>query len=348
MFHTRVCDLFGIEYPILQAPMNYPVTPTLVAAVSNAGGLGILSNNMMTDIAADGAGSKDDPAAQAEHMREQIRDVRRLTDKPIGINLQPASYAVEPRIELAVKEGVQVAYTSMGSPTLITKRLQDAGIKVIHIGTTVRHAVKAQEAGVDAFAIAGVEAGGHSPGHGETTLFTVLPQVVDAVDIPVLAGGGVGDARGFIAALALGAEGICMGTRFLATHESRWHPEVKRILLGANDSTTVAWGKTLGAGLGRTMKNKFTEKYLDMEAQGATAEELQTFIDGYKDQADRGLDRKAGGYFDVDLEWGEIYMGAVSGLISELKNAADVVPDIIAGAEKVLARLHADQVPARL
>ncbi len=177
MFHTRVCDLFGIKYPILQSPMNYPITPVLIAAVSNAGGLGILSNNMMTDLSTDGGGSLDDPELQAEHMHAQIKDVRRLTDKPIGINLQPASPAIEARMRVAIEEGVQVAYTSMGSPTLITKRLHDAGMKVIHIGTTVRHAVKAQEAGVDAFAIAGVEAGGHSPGHGETTLFTVLPQV---------------------------------------------------------------------------------------------------------------------------------------------------------------------------
>ena len=348
MFHTRVCDLFGIEYPILQSPMNYPVTPTLVAAVSNAGGLGILSNNMMTDISADGGGSRDDPELQAAHMREQIKDVRRLTDKSIGINLQPASSAIEPQMRVAIEEGVNVAYTSMGNPALITKRLHDAGMKVIHIGTTVRHAIKAQEAGVDAFAFAGVEAGGHSPGHGETTLFTGLPQVVDAVDIPVLAGGGVGDARGFIAALALGAEGICMGTRFVATNESRWHPAVKQALLDAGDSNTVAWGMTLGVGLGRSLKNKFTEKYLEMEANGATAEELHTFIDGYKDRDNKGLDRKAGGYFDIDLEWGEIYMGAVAGLISEIKNASDVVWDMIAEAQNVLTRLHVNPVPARL
>ena len=139
-----------------------------------------------------------------------------------------------------------------------------------------------------------------------------------------------------------------MGTRFVATHESRWHPAVKRALVDAGDSNTVAWGKTLGSGLGRTLKNRFTEKYLEMEANGATAEELQPFIDGYKDQANRGLDRKAGGYFDVDLEWGEIYMGAVSGLIRELKSAGDVVPDMIAEAQNVLVRLRADPLPARL
>lgn len=320
--------------------MNFPVTPSLVAAVSNAGGLGIVSNNMMTDLLKDGAGSKDDPELQSAHMREQIKAVRKLTDKPIGINLQPGSFGIEARIKVALEESVNVAYTSIGSPGPLTKRLQDAGMKVIHIGTTVRHALKAQEAGVDAFAIAGFEAGGHSPGHGETTLFTILPQVVDAVSIPVLAGGGVGDARGFIAALALGAEGICMGTRFVATHESRWHPEVKRALLDAGETATVTWGKALGTGLGRTLRNKFTDKYLDMETKGATAEELQEFIDTYNDKDEEGRERKAGGYFGVDLEWGEIYMGAVSGLIKDLKGAGDVVTDIVGEAKNVLGKLQ--------
>jgi enoyl-[acyl-carrier protein] reductase II len=343
MFHTRVCDLFGIEYPILQSPMNYPVTPALVAGVSNAGGLGICSNNMGADF------DSFDSKVQTERMRSRIREVRELTDKPIGINVLVRSSFADAWVQLAVEERVPVVYTSLGSPsTALTERLHEARIKVISIGSTVRHAIKAMEAGADAFAVAGVEAGGHSPGHGETTLFTILPQVVDAVDIPVLAGCGVGDARGFIAALALGAEGVCMGTRFVATHESRWHPAVKRALLNAGDGATVAWGKALGTGLGRTLKNSFTEKYLEMEANGATAEELQTFIDGYTDPANRGLDRKAGGYFEVDLKWGEIYMGTVSGLIRELKHAGDVVTDMIAEASKVLTRLHTDPLPARL
>ena len=347
MFHTRVCDLFSIKYPILQSPMNYPVTPALVAGVSSAGGLGICAMNMQTDF------PDEDPDSQGEHMRSQIRQVRELTDKPIGINPQPTTPWVDAWIQVAIEEKVPVAYTSMGSPSALTARLKEAGVKVIHIGTTVRHAIKAEEAGVDAFAIAGVEAGGHSPGHGETTLFTVLPQVVDAVDIPVLAGCGVGDARGFVAALALGAEGVCMGTRFLATHESRWHPETKQALLDARDDTTVVWRDPRGAEgkrwpLERTIRNKFTEKYFEMERTGATAEELQAFIEDYTDPADRGLERKAGGYFEADLEWGEVSMGAVSGLIKSLRHAGDVVTDMIAEAENVLARLHEDPVPARL
>ena len=348
MFDTRVCDLFGIKYSILQSPMNYPVTPALVAGVSNAGGLGICAQNMQTDI------PDEDPEVQEVHIRSQIRQVRELTDKPIGINIRSRSSSIaEAWIKVVIEEKVPVAYTSVSSPSALTERLHEIGMKVIHIGTTVRHAIKAEEAGVDAFAIAGVEAGGHSPGHGETTLFTILPQVVDAVDIPVLAGCGVGDARGFVAALALGAEGVCMGTRFLATHESRWHPETKQALLDARDDTTVVWRDPRGAEgkrwpLERTIRNKFTEKYFEMERTAATAEELQAFIEDYKDPADRGLERKGGGYFEADLEWGEVSMGAVSGLIKSLKHAGDVVTDMIAEAENVLARLHEDPVPARL
>ena len=348
MFRTRVCDLFGIKYPILQSPMNYPITPALVAGVSNAGGLGICANNMQVDI------PSDDPDVQTARMRVQIREVRKLTDKPIGINVLVRTSFASAWSQLAVEERIPVVYVSLGSPNLdLTGRLHEAGIKVISIGSTVRHAVKAEEAGADAFAVAGVEAGGHSPGYGETTLFTVLPQVVDAVDIPVLAGCGVGDARGFIAALALGAEGVCMGTRFLATHESRWHPKAKQALLDAGDNATVPWRDSRGHGgsrwpLERTFRNKFTEKYQEMDRNGATKEELEAFIDKYQDPANRGLDRKAGGYLEGDLEWGEVNMGAVAGVIRELKPAGDVVTDMIAEAEKVLTRLRADPLPARL
>ncbi len=348
MFHTRVFDLFGIKHPIPQSPMNYPVTPALVPGVSNAGGLGICSNNMGADF------DSFDTEVQAERMRSRIREVRGLTDKPIGINVLVRSSFADAWVQVAVEEKVPVVYTSLGSPSpALTERLHEAGIKVIGIGSTVRHATKAMESGVDAFAVAGVEAGGHSPGYGETTLFTILPQVVDAVDIPVLAGCGVGDARGFIAALALGAEGVCMGTRFLATHESRWHPKTKQALLDAGDSATVAWRDPRGHGgsrwpLERTFRNKFTEKYQEMDRNGATKEELEAFINEYRDPAKRGLDRKAGGYFEADLEWGEVNMGAVSGLIKELKHAGDVVTDMIAEAEGVINRLHTVPLPARL
>ncbi|MBI2166320.1 MAG: nitronate monooxygenase [Chloroflexi bacterium] len=356
MFHTRVCEIFGIKYPIVQSPMNYAITPALVAGVSNAGGLGTIASNMQIDIPPSTSN------ANAEHMRSMIREVRKLTNKPFGINIQhgrvinpegkglerfnPQSLAV---MRVAIEERVPVAYISMAPPdSFVVETLHDAGMKVMLIGTTVRHGKRAEEAGVDAYLCAGYDAGGHSPGHGDTTLFTELPQVVDALKIPVMAGGCVGDARGLIAAFALGAEGIAMGTRFLATYECRWSQKTKQALINAHDGATVAWGKILGTGLGRTLKNRFTEMYFEMEMKGATAAELQAFIDGYKAPSGRGLDRKAGAYFDADLEWGEVYMGMVSGLIKDIKHAGDVVKDIMAEAERVVARLGAERMPARL
>ncbi|MBI2166251.1 MAG: nitronate monooxygenase [Chloroflexi bacterium] len=361
MRRTRVCDILGVKYPIIQSPMNYPVTPQLVAAVSNAGGLGIVSGNMMVDKALERDG---DPQKVAEHTRAMIRQVRKLTNKPFGINLgikgsqarmkqiwkgEQVELSIEERLRVAIEEKVPIAYVSTGGPEILTEALHKAGMKVIHIGTTVRHARKAEEAGVDIFACAGYEAGGHSPGKSETPLFVLLPQVVDAVKLPVVSGCGVGDARGMVAAFALGAEGICMGTRFLATHESRLHPKAKQAIVEADDTGTVAWGRRIGTGLGRTLKNRFTQKYLEMELSGASGLELVQFVEeSYQDPTGRGLQRRESAYFNADLEWGEMYMGAVAGLIREIKGAGDVVRDMVADFDKVMARLNRDPLPTRL
>jgi len=363
MWKTRVCDILGIQYPIIQSPMNFPVTPELVAAVSNAGGLGNVSSSMLLDQ------QIENPVEAAEHTRTMIRKVRQLTDKPFGMGMGitgsqarmkrlwsedgPGASSVEVMLQVAVEEKVPVVYVSQGGPEILTGILHEAGIKVLHIGTRVRHALKAQEAGVDVFVCAGYEAGGHSPGHGETTLFTLLPQVVDALEIPVLAGSGVGDGRGFVAALALGAEGVSMGTRFLATQESRIHPRAKQAIVEADDAGTVAWGKALGSGLGRSLKNKFTQKYLEMELGGGSGSELMHFVEEtYEDPTGRGLNRRASSYFNADLEWGEMYLGAISGLIREIKGAGEVVRDMVAEAEKatekVLSRLKGDPDPLSL
>lgn len=354
MWKTRICDLFGIEYPIVQSPMHYVVSSELVAAVSNAGGLGICSSshNVYREVR--------DPAERGEQMRTEIREVRKLTNKPIGVNIRarvanpgkkgldkysPVELAV---MKVAIEEKVPIVYTTLGIPDAFVEHLHKFGIKVMHIGSQVRHAKKAEEVGVDAFICTAYDAGGHSPGHGDTTLFTLLPQVVDAVKIPVLAGCGVADARGLVAAFALGAEGICMGSRFAATHESRIVPKAKEALVKADDTATVAWGKKEGGGLGRTLKTPFTEKYLEMEMNGASAEELKAFHDSYRDPANRGLDRRGGAYFEADLEGGTFFAGAVVGLIKEIKHAKDVVKDIAKDADKVLARLNSERLPARL
>ncbi|MBI2165163.1 MAG: nitronate monooxygenase [Chloroflexi bacterium] len=348
MLHTRVCDILGIEYPIIQSPMNYITTPQLVAAVSNAGGLGICAYNPGKQLGVNEA----QPEKLAEQVLQEVREIKRLTNKPFGVNIVTVTRPTgvppyEAIMEIVLSEGVPVVYSSLGSPEPIVKRLHAAGVKLMHIGTTVHHAKKAEEAGVDIFVCAGYEAGGHSPGRGDTTLFTLLPQAVDAVKIPVVAGCGVADARGFVAALALGAEGVCMGTRFLATYESRPSLKAKQAVVDANDTATVAWGTKIGRGLGRTLKNRFTQKYIEMEMSGASPQELQAFIRSYQDPSGKVFERREGAYFMADMEWGEMYMGAVAGLVREIKHAEDVVKEIAAGAEQVLARLNADPLPTR-
>ena len=345
MWNTRICDILGTEYPIVQSPMGYSITPALVGAVSNAGGMGTLGWDMMIDK------PYEDRERDAEHMRSMIKEVRKLTNKPFAINLAPKTGMNPPlpQMRIAIEERVPVGYISTTKPDpAVVEAMHDAGMKVMSIGTTVRHGKAAEEAGVDIFICAGYDAGGHSPGYGDTTIFTELPQVVDALKIPVMGGCGVGDARGFVAALALGAEGICMGTRFAASNECRWGEKAKRALIEADDGATVVWGKTLGHGLGRTLKNKFTDKYLEMEGSGATAQELQAFMSRYVDPAERGLDRRAGAYFEGDIELGTPFMGAIAGLIKDIKPAAEIVSDIVTEAEKVLARLNKERMSSRL
>ncbi|MBI2165526.1 MAG: nitronate monooxygenase [Chloroflexi bacterium] len=361
MFRTRVCDILGIEYPIIQSPMNFPVTPQLVAAVSNAGGLGMVSSSMLVDKELRVNGN---PERLRDHTRAMIREVRKLTSKPFGINLgikgsqdrmrqlwkgEPVELPIDAVTEVAIEEKVPIAYVSIGGPELLTEKLHKAGMKVMHIGTSVRHARKAEEAGVDIFVCAGYEAGGHSPGKSETPLFVLLPQVADAIRTPIVAGCGIADARGLVAAFALGAEGIAMGTRFLATSESRLHPKAKQAIVDADDTATAAWGKKLGVGLARSLKNRFTQKYLDMELAGAGGRELMEFVEEtYQDPTGRGLGRRASAYFNADLEWGEMYLGAVAGLIREIKGAGEVVGDIVTQVDGVMGRLNTSPLSSRL
>ena len=229
----------------------------------------------------------------------------------------------------------------------------------------MRHAKKAEAVGVDVIAIGGYEAGGHSAGVNEIPVLTLLPQVADVVKTPLLAGGGIADARGLVAAFSLGAEGIAMGTRFAATRESRLHMKTKQAIVDADDKATIIWGRKTeqlgvrperdiakiiagrgGGGLSRTLRNRFTGKYYEMETGGTPVEELVAFVEDYEDLSGKGLDRTAGAILGGDVEWGEAYMGAVSGLVREIKSAADVVRNIVEGVDQVLARLNTNDVQA--
>ena len=318
MKKTRLCDLLGIEYPIIQGGMVWITNAELVAAVSNAGGLGLISPTA-------GMSLNDD---QVAHLRQQIRTAKSLTSKPFGVNLPLLTPGVEDLIAAVIDERVSVVVTAAGNPALYTSRLKEAGIKVLHVAAAVRHAQSAERRGVDAVIAEGYEAGGHN-GLDEITTFALIPQVVDAVAIPVVAAGGIADARGVVAALALGAAGVQMGTRFVATHECAAHPNFKEAIVKANDVDTVITGRKLGPA--RILKNEFAARILEMEAAGASAEELIAFI---------GVARSRTGQLEGDLVNGEAYCGSIAGMIKETKSAGEVIQSIVDSYDTVLASLR--------
>ena len=318
MKKTRICDLLGIEYPIIQGGMTLIASAELAAAVSNAGGLGIINPN---------AGVAPDADLRA-NLRRQIEKVKSLTDKPVGVNLALRFPEVKELIDVVIEEKIPAVTTSAGNPATYTPYLKEAGVKVFHVVASVRHATGAEARGVDAVIAEGYEAGGHN-GFDELTTFVLVPQVVDAVKIPVVAAGGIADARGLIAALALGAEGVQMGTRFMVTHECIVHQNVKEAVIGATDTGTVTSGRNFI--LTRFLKNELAAKILEMERRGAPAEEMASFI---------GTGRARLGQLEGDLINGETYAGAIAGMIREVVSAGEIVGRIVEDSEAVLAKLQ--------
>jgi enoyl-[acyl-carrier protein] reductase II len=319
MKKTRLCKLLGIDYPIIQGGMVWIANAELAAAVSNAGGLGLISPTA-------GMSSNGD---QVENLKTQIEIARGLTSKPFGVNLPILNNPqIEALVDMVIKVEVKVAVTAAGNPALYTSRFKEAGIKVLHLIAAVRHAQSAEKRGVDAVIAEGYEAGGHN-GLDELTTLTLVPQVADAVSIPVVAAGGIADARGVVAALALGADGVQMGTRFVATRECAAHQNFKDAVVKASDTDTAITGRKLGPT--RILKNELATKLLEMEAAGASAEELLAFI---------GSGRSRTGQFEGDLAKGEAYCGSIAGMIKEIKSVAEVIQDIVDNYDKVLARLR--------
>ncbi|MGB8706978.1 MAG: nitronate monooxygenase [Dehalococcoidia bacterium] len=318
MKHTRLCDLLGIDYPIIQGGMVWIASAELAAAVSNAGGLGLISPNAGMSRNGD----------QVENLKKQIEIAKGLTSKPLGVNLPILNNPqIEALVEAVIKAKVKVVVTAAGNPALYTSRFKEAGTKVLHLVAAVRHAQSAEKRGVDAVIAEGYEAGGHN-GLDELTTLTLVPQVVDAVTIPVVAAGGIADARGVVAALALGAEGVQMGTRFVATRECGAHQNFKDAIVKASDTDTAITGRKLGPT--RILKNEIAAKLLDMEATGASAEELLAFI---------GSSRSRTGQFEGDLANGEAYCGSIAGMIKEIKSVAEIIRNIVDDYDAVLARL---------
>ena len=266
-------------------------------------------------------------ADPVEYLRGQIKKANSLTDKPFGVNFPLQNPAVKELMDVTIEEGVTVVVTAAGNPATYTPYLKSANVKVLHVVASARHAKGAEARGVDAVIAEGYEAGGHN-GFDELPTFVLIPQVADTVKIPVIAAGGITDARGFIAALALGAEGVQMGTRFVATHECIAHQNFKEAIISAIDTGTVISGRKLGPTRG--LKNEVTAKILEMESQGASAEELESFI---------GAGRARKGQLEGDLVNGEAYCGAATGMISEIVSAGEVVQNIMDNSEAVLTKL---------
>jgi enoyl-[acyl-carrier protein] reductase II len=317
MKKTRVCGLLGIKYPIIQGGMTWIANAELAAAVSEAGGLGTISPN---------AGMRIEDNVEL-NLEKQIRLARELTAKPFCVNIVVLIPEIAALVDVLIEEGVPVVTTSAGNPRLYTSRLKDAGVKVLHVVSSVRQAQVAEDSGVDAVIAEGFEAGGHN-GFDELTTMVLVPQIADAVEIPVIAAGGIADARGLVAAFALGAEGVQMGTRFIATAECNAHPDFKRRILESSDTGTMITGRALSPT--RTLRNKFAAKVAEMDRRGTTADELLALI---------GLGRSRVGQLEGDVENGELYCGEASGMIRDIVSAGDIVRSIVDGYDNVVETL---------
>ena len=317
MFKTKVTEMLNIEYPIIQGGMQWVSRAELVSAVSNAGGLGILSALTFSS---------------PEQLAAEIRKTKELTDKPFGVNLtilptlRPINY--DAYIDAILQEGVRILETAGRSPEPYMEQLKKAGAKVIHKCTAVRFARTAQRVGCDVVSIDGFECAGH-PGEEDVTSLILIPRTVDSVDIPVIACGGFGDGRGLVAALALGASGVAMGTRFLASQEAPVHPQVKQWLVQSSERDTMLVQRSL-RNTGRVLRNATAERVSELEKQGATLEELAPLLSG-----ERGLEV----YKTGELDRGLVACGQVVGLIQHIPTVKQLIEDIIHEAEEIVSRL---------
>ncbi|EAQ50726.1 dioxygenase, related to 2-nitropropane dioxygenase [Leeuwenhoekiella blandensis MED217] len=298
---NRITALFDIEYPLIQAGMVWNSGWKLASAVSNAGGLGLI-----------GAGSM-----YPEVLREHIQKCKAATTKPFGVNVPLLYPDIDKLMQIIIEEGVQIVFTSAGNPKTWTTHLKDHGIKVVHVVSSVKFALKAQDASVDAVVAEGFEAGGHN-GREETTTFTLIPMVKEQLEIPLIAAGGIATGKGMFAAMILGADGVQIGSRFVATPEASSHQAFKDLVVEAKEGATELTLKELAPV--RLLKNKFYTDVKRLYESTPTKEELSALL---------GRGRAKKGMFEGDLEEGELEIGQIAGLIHEIKPAAEVVAEII-------------------
>ena len=307
-----ITQLLGIKYPVFQGAMAQIARYELASAVSNAGGLGILASGGMSP----------------EELREQIKKCKEQTTKPFAVNLMLMMPNINEIIDVVIEEGVKIVTTGAGTPRKFMPRLIEAGVKVIPVIPSVKAAKKMEELGCAAVVVEGMEAGGHV---GTSTTMALLPQVTKAVNIPVIAAGGIADGRGVAAAFCLGASGVQMGTVFLATHECPISIEYKNLIVEADDTSTTLTGMKFGAPV-RGIKNELTKRYHELEAQSSTLMELEELT--------LGSLRKA--VYDGDVENGSVMSGQIAGLVDEIRSVEQVIVDILEEAKTTLANVKID------
>ncbi|MEY4521230.1 MAG: hypothetical protein RIT10_415 [Bacteroidota bacterium] len=305
---NKITSLFSIDYPIIQAGMIWCSGWELAAAVSNAGGLGIIGSGSM----------------YPEILEEQIIKCKQATYKPFAVNLPMLYPDIDKHVATIIKHKVPIVFTSAGNPKTWTSHLKEHGITVVHVVSSVKFALKAQEAGVDAIVAEGFEAGGHN-GKDETTTFCLIPMVAKEVTIPIIAAGGIGTGAGILAALTLGADGVQIGSRFVPTHESSAHINFKNAVIASKEGDTLLTLKELTPV--RLLKNEFFNKVQASYANGTSIEELTTLL---------GRGRAKKGMFEGDLIEGELEIGQVAGLFDKIQSAKEVIEELIQGYHEAL------------
>ncbi|MAK36414.1 MAG: nitronate monooxygenase [Flavobacteriaceae bacterium] len=311
-----ITELFDIKYPIVQAGMIWNSGWRLASAVSNTGGLGLL-----------GAGSM-----YPDVLREHILKCKKATDKPFGVNVPMLYPNLEEIIQIIIEEKVPIVFTSAGNPKTYTQHLKDHGVTVVHVVSSVKFALKAQEAGVDAVVAEGFEAGGHN-GREETTTFTLIPMVKEQIEVPLIAAGGIADGKGMLAAMVLGADGVQVGSRFVASEESSAHRAFKKMVVDAQEGDTLLTLKELAPV--RMLKNKFFDEVMDLYTKNPTKEQLVELL---------GRARAKRGMFEGDLEDGELEIGQIAGLIHDIKPAAQIVMGMVREYEEAKNELTSENL----
>lgn len=304
--NNPICKLLNIKYPIIQGGMAWIGTAELASAVSNAGGLGLIGAGHMPP----------------EILREEIQKVKKWTNKPYGVNIMLMSPFVKEVMEVVVEEKVPVVTTGAGNPAEYIPALKSIGAKIIPVVASVALAKRLARTGVDAIIAEGTESGGHI---GEITTMALVPQVADAVDIPVIAAGGIADARGFVAALSLGASAIQMGSRFVLSNECIAHENYKKMVLKAKDRSTVVTGRSTGHPV-RIIANKLSRAFEDLEKNGASIEEIEKL----------GAGKLSLATHKGDVEMGSVMIGQIAGMLSSMKSVAEIINEIVDGVPKIL------------